>query len=228
VQLPAGGGAAVAGPPDLPAAGFEDADLLDRFLAEGAARLHHCLEVADLIDLSLDTVAGGAPADHLLGVDRHQVRHPLLLGAALLQQVGGGVVGRVVHHHAGVAVQEAVDQDVAGKDVQWGAVAGHVFCPLVPKLLVVALQVDALAEDRAGRLGRQPLQEGRQRGVEDAAVIGVVVFAGFAGDDLLGVGAQRFCAAGAKVDHLPERHHGYHRATADAGVFAGAGWGRAI
>ena len=222
MQLPAGGVGTVAGSPDFPAAGFEDADLLDRFLAEGAAGLHHRLEVPHLLDLPLDAVAGGAPTQHLLRVHWHQVRHALLLGAALLQQVGGAVVRGVVDDDAGVAEQQAVDQHVAGEHVQRGAVAGDVLHPLVPELLVAALQVDALAEDCARGLGRQALQEGGQRGVEDAAVVGVVVFAGLAGDDQLGVGTQRFRAADAEVDYLPERQHADHRAATDARVFAGA------
>ena len=210
MQLPAGGASAVAGAPDLPGAGRQNTNLFNRFLAEGAAGLHHRLEVADLLYLPLDTVAGGAPTQHLLRVHWHQVRHALLLGAALLQQVGGGVVRGVVDDDAGVAEQQAVDQHVAGEHVQRGAVARDVLHPLVPELLVAALQVDALAEDRARGLGRQALQEGRQRGVEDAAVIGVVVFAGLAGDDLLSVGPQCFRAADAEVDYLPERQHADH------------------
>ena len=82
--------------------------------------------------------------------------------------------------------------------------------------------MDALAEDRARGLSGQALQEGGQRGVEDAAVVGVVVFAGLAGDDQLGVGPQCFRAADAEVDYLPERQHADHRAATDARVFAGA------
>ena len=139
MQLPAGGVDTVAGAPDLPGAGRQNTDLFNRLFAEGAAGLHHRLEVADLLYLPLDTVAGGAPTQHLLRVHWHQVRHALLLGAALLQQVGGAVVRGVVDDDAGVAKQQAVDQHVAGEHVQRGAVARDVLHPLVPKFLVAAL-----------------------------------------------------------------------------------------
>ncbi|MFN9956858.1 MAG: hypothetical protein ACK55I_27470, partial [bacterium] len=106
-----------------------------------------------------------------------------------------------------------------GEDVQRGAVAGHVLDPLVPELLVAALQVDALAEDRARGLGRQALQEGGQRGVEDAAVVGFGVLAGFLGDVGGAVGAECGGAADAEVDGGPV---GLHRLD-ELGALRGVG-----
>ncbi|MFN9903040.1 MAG: hypothetical protein ACK55Z_30570, partial [bacterium] len=56
-------------------------------------------------------------------------------------------------------------------------------------------------------MGRQSRQEGREGGVEDAAVVGGVVFAGFLGDEVTRAGAEFGRSTRAEVDGVPGGLH---------------------
>lgn len=110
---------------------------------------------ADLRELRLGVVVPRPPAADRLGVDVDEVGLGIAL-ALLGKGAGGG--GGVVDDGAAVAVEQGGFKLLAGEAVEAGAVAADVLGPVVP--VGVALQLDAFAEDQAGGLGGEALEEG--------------------------------------------------------------------
>jgi hypothetical protein len=138
-----------------------------------------------------------------LGVDVDEVG--LGGGAALVGQRAGAGGWGVVDDGAAVAEEERGFELLAGEAVEAGAVAADVLGPVVP--VGVALQLDALAQDEAGGLAGEALQEWGEDGVEDAALVGACVLARFLRDEAAGVGAEGGRAAEAHVDRVPAGEH---------------------
>ena len=141
------------------------------------------------------------------------------MGAFLGDGAGVRASGEV-DEGAAVAVEDGDFEHAAGKGVEGGAVAGDVAAPGLP--VGVAFELDAFAEDEAGGLAGEALEEGGEGGVEDAALVGGVVFAGFAGDETLGLVAEGSRSTEADVDGVPAGDHGVDRVGQFAGIFAGA------
>jgi hypothetical protein len=189
--------------------------LVGDFLAVAACGVYDGFADADLGEGARPAVVGGAPAEDLAGADGDEVW--LASHCPLFGEVAGLGGGREVDDRAGVAVEDGRDELAAGVFVEGGAVAGDVSDPLGP--VGVALDVDALAEDDAGGLRGEAGQKGGQGGVEDAAVVGAVVFSRFLRDEIPRAGAEFGRSTDAEFDGVPR---GLHRLD-ELGALGGVG-----